>query len=338
MFRSCHERNYEIPLAIGRSDTEGAGFVEGAAPLWHIQNVAIALIFFLFGLAFGSFLNVCITRIPQGLSIVRPGSRCPRCGVPIKPYDNVPLVSWVLLRGKCRSCKQPISVLYPSVELLTGLVFVACYLSYGVTQETFKWLIFSCFVIALAVTDLEVRLLPDAVTWPGFGVGLVFSAFLPPEDGISLLLFWKLPHWAHRDFTLGLLSASLGAAFGSLFLWGAGTLYRLVRRREGLGLGDVKMMAMVGAFLGLRETFLTILVGTLLGSIIGVSVVSALYLGGWKRRTAERASRRGLGTANSLRCAIASQYQLPLGTFLGIAALLLVCLRPLLYRLWPLWI
>ena len=321
-------------LAVGHSDTGAAGLVEGAQALWHIQNVVIA-IFFLFGIVIGSFLNVCITRIPEELSIVRPGSHCPRCQAPIRPYDNVPIVSWFVLGGKCRDCGLPISPLYPSIELLTGLVFVACYLSYGVTQETFKWLIFCCFILVLTITDLRVRLLPDAVTWPGFGAGLVFSAFLPPEDGIVLLFFWKLPHWAHRDFLLGLLSAVLGAAFGSFFLWGAGAVYKLLRGHDGLGSGDVKMMVMAGAFLGVRDTFLTILLGTLLGSIIGLSVVSTLYASGWRRKLAERASRRGLGSTNSLRCAIASQYQLPLGTFLGVAALLLVCLRPVLSRWWP---
>jgi leader peptidase (prepilin peptidase) / N-methyltransferase len=295
----------------------------------------VITIFFLFGIVIGSFLNVCITRIPENLSIVRPGSHCPRCKAPIKPYDNLPILSWILLRGKCRACALPISPMYPSVELLTGLIFVTSYLGYGVTQETFKWLFFSCLIIVLTITDLRVRMIPDAVTWPGFGAGLVFSAFLPPDDGVALLLFWKLPHWAHRDFLLGLLSACLGAAFGSLFLWGAGAFYKFLRGRDGLGLGDVKMMAMAGTFMGLRATFLTILVGTFLGSVIGLSVVTALYAGGWKRRLAERASRKGLGGVRSLRLAIASQYQLPLGTFLGIAALLIVQAAPILSRWGP---
>jgi len=284
----------------------------------------VITIFFLFGIVIGSFLNVCITRIPEELSIVRPGSRCPRCKAPIKPYDNLPILSWIFLRGKCRACGLPISPMYPLIELLTGLLFVVCYLNYGLTQETFKWVFFSCLIIVLTITDLRVRMLPDAVIWPGFGAGLVFSAFIPPDDGIALLLFWRLPTFAHRDIILGLLSAALGAAFGSMFLWGAGALYKYLRGHEGLGFGDVKMMAMVGAFMGLRETFLTILLGTLLGTIVGLSVVLALYAGGWKRRLAERASRRGLGGVGSLRWAIASQYQLPLGTFLGIAALIVI--------------
>src|SRR5260370_17392946 len=172
--------------------------------------------------------------------------------------------------------------MYPSVELLTGLIFVTSYLGYGVTQETFKWLFFSCLIIVLTITDLRVRMLPDAVTWPGFGAGLAFSAVLPADDGVALLLFWKLPHWAHRDFVLGLLSAFLGAAFGSLFLWGAGAFYKFLRGREGLGLGDVKMMAMVGTFMGLRATFLTILLGPFLGRAIERTVAPPLLSGVWR--------------------------------------------------------
>jgi leader peptidase (prepilin peptidase)/N-methyltransferase len=127
---------------------------------------------------------------------------------------------------------------------------------------------------------------------------------------------------------VGIVDALLGAAFGSLLLWGAAALYKLVRGREGMGFGDVKMMLMVGAFLGLRGAFLTILVGTLLGSVIGLGVIVAVYASGTDRKLAERASRRGLGSTNALRWAIASQYQLPLGTFLGVAALALVYVMP----------
>ena len=123
---------------------------------------------------------------------------------------------------------------------------------------------------------------------------------------------------------MGLIEALLGAAFGSLLLWGAAALYKLVRHREGMGMGDVKMMAMVGAFLGVRDTFLTILIGTVLGTVIGVAVVVLVYARGTGRQLAERASRRGLGPVNKIRWTIASQYQLPLGTFLGVAALLVM--------------
>ena len=287
------------------------------------QTVIIAY-FFLFGIVIGSFLNVCITRIPEDQSIVSPGSRCPRCKTPIKPYDNVPVFGWLWLRGKCRTCGLPISPMYPLVELATGLLFVGCYLEFGITQATVKWLFFICLIIILTVTDLRVRLLPDVITWPGFAAGVLFSTFVPPNDGAAFLLCLRLFHWVPPERILGVIEALLGAAFGSLMLWGAAALYKLVRGREGMGMGDVKMMAMAGAFLGIRNTFLMILLGTLLGSFLGIAVIVTMYASGAGRRVAERASRRGLGTVKQIRWFLASQYQLPLGTFLGIAALVVV--------------
>jgi leader peptidase (prepilin peptidase) / N-methyltransferase len=288
--------------------------------------------FFLLGIVVGSFLNVCITRIPEDLSVVAPASRCPRCETPIKPYDNVPVFAWLWLRGKCRSCGLPISPMYPLVELVTGLLFVACYAEFGITQTTVKWLIFTCLILVLTVTDLRVRLLPDVVNWPGFVAGLFLSAVVPPRDGTGAWLAASLLHREAPRYVPGLLDGLLGAAFGSLLLWGAAALYKVVRGREGMGFGDVKMMAMVGAFVGLRGAFLTILLGTLLGSIVGVLIILVLYATGWHRPLAVRASRRGLGSVNALRWTIASQYQLPLGTFLGIAALLLVYAGPMATR------
>jgi len=293
------------------------------------------IFFFLFGIVIGSFLNVCITRIPEGVSIVSPGSRCPRCGTPIKPYDNVPVFAWLWLRGKCRACGAPISAMYPTIELTTGLLFVAAFHEFGLTQTTLKWLVFTCLILILTVTDLRVRLLPDLVNWPGFAAGLLFSAFVPPDHGFMRYLIWRLSHRVVPGYAAGLIDAVLGAVFGSFLLWGLAALYKVARGREGMGMGDVKMMAMVGTFLGLRGTFLTILVGSLLGSVIGLSLVLALYFGGWKSALAKRASRRGLGKESALRWSIASQYQLPLGTFLGAGALLIVYAVPVLAAHWP---
>jgi len=294
----------------------------------------IPLFFFLFGVVIGSFLNVCITRIPEELSIVRPASRCPRCGVPIKPYDNIPVLSWFLLRGKCRHCGLPISPMYPIIEFLTGAYFVLTYYSFGITLPTFKWLFFGCLLIILIVTDLLVRLLPDAVTFFGLGLGLAFATRIFPSSFLGIYGLWfrlpnKLPHGV-----AGVIDSLLGAAFGSMLLLAAAAAYKLVRKRDGMGMGDVKMMAMVGAFLGLRGAFFTILFGTLLGSIVGIGCVVVLYLIGWKRDLAARAARRGLGhgNPNSLRLIIASQYQFPLGSFLGIAALFVVFVLPRLLQ------
>ena len=284
----------------------------------------IPFFFFLFGIVIGSFLNVCIARIPEGISIVSPASKCPRCEAPIKPYDNIPVLGWLLLRGKCRNCHLPISPMYPIVEFLTGVLFVLTYYTYGITLPTFKYLFFGCLIIVLMVTDIRVRLLPDAVNAFGFGIGLAFATRILP-DGISDS--WYFARHLHPMLT-GVLEALLGAAFGSLLLLAAAALYRLVRKQEGMGMGDVKMMAMVGTFLGVRGSFLTILLGTLIGSLIGLLVVVGLFLSGWKSNLAKRASSRGLGDARSLRWFIVSQYQLPLGTFLGIGCFLVVYALP----------
>jgi leader peptidase (prepilin peptidase)/N-methyltransferase len=297
--------------------------------------IIIVVFFFLLGTIVGSFLNVCITRIPEDISIVTPGSRCPRCMTPIKPYDNVPVFAWMWLRGKCRTCGASISPMYPLIELGTGLLFVAAFFEFGVTQATVKWLFFTCLIIVLTVTDLRVRLLPDVVNWPGFVAGLLFSAFVPPNDELVRFFAWRSLQVRLPGFAVGILDGVLGAAFGSFLLWGMATGYKLLRGHEGMGMGDVKMIAMIGAFLGLRGTFLTLLVGSLLGSIIGIAIVAALYLGGWRSELAKRASRRRLGTEQGLRWAIARQYQLPLGTFLGIGALAIVYGWPVIAREWP---
>jgi leader peptidase (prepilin peptidase)/N-methyltransferase len=220
--------------------------------------------------------------------------------------------------------------MYPLIELLTGLLFVACYLDFGITQTAVKWLFFTCLIIVLAITDLRVRILPDLINWPGAVVGLFFSALVPPNDGTASWLANIFTNDPLPPYFLGLLDGLLGAALGSMLLWAAAALYKAVRHRDGMGLGDVKMMAMVGAFLGVRGAFLTILLGTLLGSMIGMGLIFVLYAIGWQRKLAQRASRRGLGTVSALRWTIVSQYQLPLGTFLGIASLLVVYLDSLL--------
>ena len=295
--------------------------------------ITFGIFFFLFGIVIGSFLNVCITRIPEEVSIISPGSRCPKCGTAIQWTDNVPVLGWLRLRGKCRACGEPISLMYPLVELATGLLFVVAFLEYGITQATVKWLFFTCLILVLTITDLRVRLLPDLVTWPGFAVGLLFSAFVPPGGRFAQFLSIQLLHQTLQRNAAGLVDAILGASFGSFLLWGLAASYKALRKQEGMGLGDVKMMAMVGAFAGLRGTFWTILLGSLLGSVIGLSVVLALYWRGWGRQLAERANRRGLGSVRGLRWTIASQYQLPLGTFLGIGALAIVYLGPMIERI-----
>ncbi|HEY2455909.1 MAG TPA: A24 family peptidase, partial [Candidatus Acidoferrum sp.] len=185
---------------------------------------------------------------------------------------------------------------------------------------TFKWLTFGCLLIVLIITDLRVRMLPDAINWFGFGLALAFATRISPSGIPDIHIH---DHYIPPP-VVRVADALLGAALGSLLLWGAAALYKLIRKREGMGMGDVKMMAMVGAFLGARGAFLTILFGTLLGSVVGLATVAILFTLGWRRKLAERAHRRGLGQVTSLRWTLASQYQLPLGTFLGIGAFFVV--------------
>ena len=158
---------------------------------------------------------------------------------------------------------------------------------------------------------------------------------VPPNNGYAGALAGRLLQVQLPGFAAGILDGILGAAFGSFLLWGLAAGYKAVRGHEGMGMGDVKMIAMIGTFLGLRGTFLTLLVGSILGSLIGVGLVLALYLGGWRSGVAKRASRRGLGTERKLGWAIARQYQLPLGTFLGIGALAIVYGGPVIANYWP---
>jgi len=263
-----------------------------------IPSILASVFVFLFGLIIGSFLNVCILRIPGGKSIVTPASACPGCGAPIKPYDNIPVLSWLLLRGKCRACRKPISAMYPAVELLTGLLFLVCWLAFGFSAQTLKWAAFSALMIVLIFTDLRERLLPDAVNFTGLGIGLLASLFTKPMDGTALWLSARLFDYPPPVPVLSFCDALLGAAAGSGLLWLVSEGYFRLRGREGMGLGDVKMMLLVGAFLGLKRTVLTILAGSVLGTVLGILFILT--------------RRKG------------SDYELPFGTFLGAAALLVV--------------
>jgi leader peptidase (prepilin peptidase)/N-methyltransferase len=205
-----------------------------------------------FGLIIGSFLNVCIHRLPRGESLVWPASRCPRCRTLIKPYDNIPVISYVMLKGRCRACGNPISPQYPVVELLTAGVFFAAYWLYE-PALMFQRIVFGCAMIVLFFIDLEHHRLPNEITLPGIIVGFVCSFFMPP----------------------GWLDSLIGILVGGGSLWLLGTLWLLIRHEEGMGFGDVKMLAMIGAFLGWKLMLATLLVSTILGSVVGVSLIVA---------------------------------------------------------------
>jgi leader peptidase (prepilin peptidase) / N-methyltransferase len=208
----------------------------------------------IFGALIGSFLNVCIFRLPREESIVIPGSHCPHCQKPIEFYDNIPLVSYLLLRGKCRRCHGPISFQYPLVEGITGLFSLLLFIKFGPSLTYLIYFSFIAALIATTVIDLHHQIIPDVISLPGIGVGWVAS--------------FILPHITVFDSLMGIL---LGG--GSLFV--VATVYQWLFKREGMGGGDVKLLAMIGAFLGWKAVILTILVSSVIGSITGIAVMIA---------------------------------------------------------------
>jgi len=281
---------------------------------------------FVLGLAFGSFLNVCIYRLPLGLSVVTPRSACPECKQSIAFYDNLPVASWLVLGGRCRHCKAVISPRYLVVELLTAVLFLACYVSFGLSLATLKFCIFGFLLLGLIFTDAETKLLPDRLTLPGLVIGLFFSWLVPVHDLASQFLPGVLNLPVSADLTARMLSfadAMLGGALGASFIYGAGAAYFHWRGVEGMGFGDVKLMAMVGAFLGAKLTVLTIFSASLAGSLFGLTTVLAV----WIKRThrfarrlanSQAARRRGWQSAQM----VYRHYQMPFGVFLGSMALL----------------
>ncbi len=313
----------------------------------------IAAIFFLFGLAFGSFLNVCIHRLPlrlqddeflgrrglerARLSVVTPASACPACRHPIRWYENIPVVSWLWLRGRCRDCHAPISPRYLIVELLTGLIFAASYARCGLDLAALKFCVLGFLLLGLIFMDAEWHLLPDAFTLPGLLLGLGFSVLVPVEGvaglilPVSLLRHLSLPALMRLA---SLVNALTGSALGASFLYGIAVLYERARGIRGMGLGDVKLMAMTGAFLGVKLTIFTLFFGSLVGSAWGLLTMAVVW---WKRmqrgrgRTAapdEAVRRRAWQSA----MVAFRRFQLPFGVFLGGTALLATFLGDLLIR------
>ncbi len=252
----------------------------------------LGLLAALAGLLAGSFLNVCIYRLPRDLSIVRPRSFCPHCQATLAWYDNIPLLSYLLLRGRCRSCGAAVPLRYPAVELLTAALFAAAVFKTGLSLETLRLALLAALLVGLIFTDLEARILPDEFTLGGTAAGLALALLAPMDPLLVLLLAPR--QWGARWLSLG--EALLGLVVTGGLLWVLGALYEKVRRREGMGLGDVKMAAMLGAFLGLYGAMLALLVGSLAGSLLGLIYVKA-------------AGKK------------ASEYQLPFGSFLGVGAL-----------------
>jgi len=237
------------------------------------------IIIALAGLIWGSFLNVVIFRLPAGLSLIKPPSTCPACKKRIKPYDNIPVVSYLALHGRCRFCGARIPFSYFLVEVMTPAAFVILYLHFSLSVHFFASCLFSSGLIVLGFIDYNHKILPDKITYPGAALGLAYSFFRKEP------FFIKEPRF---------LQALLGAAIGAGFLLVVYGGYYVLRKKEGLGLGDVTMMLMVGAYLGWPKTLVTLVLASCVGALVGVLIIAV------KRKN--------------------MQYQLPYGTFLAPAA------------------
>ncbi len=248
----------------------------------------------IFGLIFGSFLNVCILRVPRRESIVRPGSHCPSCGSAIRWYDNIPVLSYVLLRGRCRDCGKRISLLYPLVEILTAVVFLLEFRHYGLTPGFLKSAIFAMLMIVLIFTDLRERRIPHKITLFGIGLGIALSLLIPVDNRP---IGWILADWKvfPSAVLLSLMGALVGALVGGGLFFVVGEAFYHLRHKEGLGFGDVMLMLVVGVFYGPSLTLMTIMLGSLLGTAIAIPL--ALFSSKFR------------------------DYQWPYGSFLGIAAI-----------------
>jgi leader peptidase (prepilin peptidase)/N-methyltransferase len=213
------------------------------------MNWVVLFFGFVFGTIVGSFLNVCIHRIPQEKSIVMPSSHCPRCKSPIRFYDNIPLVSFIVLRGRCRSCQAPISFRYPLVEFLTGLFSVIFLVRYGISPLYLIYFAFFASLLLISFIDLSHRIIPDVISLPGILIGLVISLFHPQ---------------------LSIKNAFIGVLIGGGSLYLVASVYHVITKREGMGGGDVKLLAMIGAFIGWKGVLFTILCSSFIGSVVGV--------------------------------------------------------------------
>lgn len=249
------------------------------------------------GLIVGSFLNVCIYRLPKGLSVVSPRSACPQCGRPIRPWENIPVLSYVWLGGRCRGCGGRISWVYPAVELITAALFWLLYRRFGLSPEAALNALFFSVLVVLLFIDLFERILPDRLTLGGMAAGFLFAPWQHPEflAGAGSLSMGGAVFSSY-------LNSLLGIAVGGGFLWLVAELYLRWRKIEGMGFGDVKMMGMVGAFLGWQYAWMTILLGSLLGAVGGGAYI---LLAGRDRR-----------------------YELPFGSFLAVAAVVVTLAGP----------
>jgi leader peptidase (prepilin peptidase)/N-methyltransferase len=214
-------------------------------------EIEVILIFVL-GLIIGSFSNVCIYRIPKNESVIYPASHCPKCRSKIKPIDNIPLLSYLLLKGRCRNCGSKISIQYPVVEFLTGLIYLIIYLIYGLSIQSLVYIILSSALIIIAFIDLQEQIIPDVISLPGIVVGLILSFIVP-----------------YISFINSVLGALVGGGIILIIAWVGSKIFK----KEAMGGGDVKLTAMIGAFLGWRYTLISLFWGFFLGALIGIILI-----------------------------------------------------------------
>lgn len=274
--------------------------------------------------------------MPREISVVTPRSACPACEAPIAAYDNIPLLSWVMLGGRCRKCKAPISPRYAGVELLTGVLFAVSFFSAPAMARViqYQWqfsampnefliaaklCVLSFLLIGLIFTDAETKLLPDLLTKPGIALGLFFSVFVPLE-GPAHSFLPAIDNWR----VLSLMNSIAGLVLGAAFIWGVGLLYEAVRGVEGMGRGDVKLMALIGAFLGVKLTLLVLVVGSIIGSFFGVFLILWVWQKRLRRRRRKNSSEpSSVSRSRAWNSAILiyRNFEIPFGVFLGAAAL-----------------
>ena len=214
-------------------------------------GIEIVLIFIL-GLIVGSFSNVCIYRIPRNESIIFPASHCPKCRSNISPKDNIPLLSYILLKGRCRNCKSKISMQYPIVELLSGLIYLIIYLVYGLSVQTLIYIILSSALIIIAFIDLNEQIVPDVISLPGIVIGFIISFFVP---------------------YISFINSALGVLVGGGIILIIGLAGSVIFKKEAMGGGDVKLAAMIGAFLGWRYITISLFLGFFLGALAGIILI-----------------------------------------------------------------
>jgi leader peptidase (prepilin peptidase) / N-methyltransferase len=218
-----------------------------------MSDYILHMLIFVFGLITGSFLNVCIFRLPESKSIVRPRSMCPGCNSFIKYYDNIPVLSYILLGGKCRHCNMPISLRYPVVELLSGLTALAVFMKFGLSSEGLVYFTFISALIVITFIDIDHRIIPDVISLPGIPAGFLAASFLMPS------MSWK--------------ASLIGILAGGGSLLAVAWIYSLITKKEGMGGGDIKLLAMIGAFIGLKGVLFTIFAASAIGTIAGIAVM-----------------------------------------------------------------